>query len=782
MADEPQPLLRLPPPRTLSRKKRKANFPPPPPREPRLHAQVLRAGANDARQHFAEASRSVPQLVTDVPYVRVKLAPGTIASDEELKSVGLIPVFRREDAVLAAYSPERDLRTFESKLSSYAKLEKKLATLAKIETVGPWTREDRLSARLQGTSFKENQEYTVDLLLLPIEDHPANPQALPAIERFLAAHQGQVVDRVVEPTFTALRVRAGGQALNSLLDYRDDIALVDLPPVAARILVPEVLSAERDALPDVTPPPPTAPAICVVDSGILEGHPILEPAILADLSRSFPAELGPPIPRSPVGPAGHGTQVAGIALYGDVGACVLAKEFKPPLWLLNARFLDDNNELHPDRMPFLREVVTHAKDRCRVFNMSFGLQPSNGNLSINAAELDALTREYNVLFVLSAGNRDSAGEFNSGQLHKQYPEFLLDSSWSVLAPAEGLNVLTVGGITPDRDPFPHPRVGVAPKRAPSPFSLSGTMKNVVKPELVELAGNFALDPALKRWIENDPGMRVATTSDQFAAGRLFGFAHGTSFSAPKVAHAAALILDRLPEASPNLARALLVQSARAPEGVSEWDAKQVLRTCGFGVPDLDRALFCRPQRVTLYYEGEIEVDEVKLFELPVPKEVSAAKGRKSLSITIAYDPPVSVVHRDRPAGISLTWGVARGDVAESAVQAAIAAEAEKDQEAPPTGEGSSKAKKSVFMTGKVPKRPQQRGTVQKNVFPWSRGEHGETYRLAITAKANRPAHADDRQHFAVVATLECEDSLVNIYTAVRARLGAGRVRVRVQAP
>lgn len=75
----------------------------------------------------------------------------------------------------------------------------------------------------------------------------------------------------------------------------------------------------------------------------------------------------------------------------------------------------------------------------------------------------------------------------------------------------------------------------------------------------------------------------------------------------------------------------------------------------------------------------------------------------------------------------------------------------------------------------------QRGTVQKNVFQWQRGEHGDTYRLAVTAKATRPAHADDRQRFAVVATLECEDAGVNVYTAVRTRLAAGRVRVRVKA-
>jgi len=782
MADnESHPLLRLLPPKKLERKKRKPNFPPPPQRVPQQHAQGLRQGADLVRQHLRDAAQRFPQLATDVPYVRIKLAPGAIASDDELRSLGLIPVFRREDSVLAAYSTDRDLRVLDSQIDSYAKLKKKLAALAKIEAITAWSREDRMSSRVRALTIAPDREYTVDMVLLPIEGHPANPQALPVIERFLASQNGKVVDRAVEPTFTALRVRVGGQALNSLLDYRDDVALVDLPP-AAHLLVPQVLSQDLDSLGEVPAPPPTAPAQCVVASVILAGPPLLEASILADRSRSFPAELGPPIPQAPVDDAGHGTQVAGVALYGDVGKCVLAKAFTPPLWLVNARFLDDQNRLHPDRMPFLRDVVQHVRPRCRVLNLSFGLEPCDGFLSVHAAELDALTREFGVLFVVSSGNGSADELFNAGQLKKPYPEYLLEPEWRVLAPAEALNVLTVGGISPDRDPHPHPLTPVAPKRAPSPFSRSGALKNVVKPELVEVAGNFAHDPTLRRWIDNDPGVRVPTTSDRVAEGKLVGFAHGTSFAAPKVANAAAQIVDRYPEATTNLLRALLVQSAQLPEGVADWDIKRAMQLCGFGVPDLDRALYCRPQRVTLYYEGEIEVDEVKVLEIPVPSEFSAAKGRKTLSVSLAYDPPVSVVHRDRPAGVQLTWELARGDVSESEVLAAIAAEAARDADAVPSVELEEKAKKAkrVFMMGGLPKRCQQRGTVQKNVFQWQRGEHGDPYRLAITAKATRPAHAEDRQRFAVVATLECEDAEVNAYTAVRTRLAAGRVRVRVK--
>ena len=771
MADEDSPLLRLAAPRTLPRRKRGPAFPPPPDRNPPQHGQVLGRGLAEVRRHFDEAVERLPTFATDVPYVRIELAPNTFVTDAELGSIGLVPVYRREDAILAAYARERDLRTFQSQLASYSQLKKKLTVLAKIESFKPWSRDDRTSARLKALTIAPASEYTVDLLLMPALGEAPNPQAVRAVEHFVTANRGRVVDRAWEPIFAALRVRLRGQALDEMLDYRDDVALVDLPPTA-RVIVPEALSLKLDDVPTVDAPADTSAVICVVDSGVLEGHPLLEPAIVTAKSRSFPAGLGAPVPTTPA--AGHGTQVAGIALYGDVAACAHAKTFEPPLRVINARMLDDNNELHPDRMPFLREVVEHVKDECRVLNLSFGLEPHEGFLSVHAAELDALAREFCVLFVVSSGHV-ARPHLQAQPPPKNYPEFMLGEHWRVLAPGEALNVLTVGGITSNADPFdPHPsRRVVAPKRAPTAFGCTGGIKNVIKPELVEVAGNLAYDDLTKTWIENEPGLRVVTTSPRFATGGLLSFVLGTSYSAPKVAHLAARLVERYPDASPNLLRALLVQSARLPEGVVDWDLSRALRLCGFGVPDLDRAMYCRPQRATLYYEGEIVPDEVKLFDIPVPPEFAKTKGRKAITVTVAFDPPVSVVHRDRPAGVHLTWRLARGDVPVSKVETAIAAEAVQDDDA------KEPDSKSPFRRGDLPSRIQQHGTVQKNVFSWKRGVYGDMYRLAVIAKAVRPAHAETRQGFAIVVSLECEDERVNVFNLVRTRLGAGRVRIRV---
>src|SRR5262249_3698074 len=62
------PLLRLLPPRTLERRRRKPSFPPPPARAPAQHATGLRRGTDAVREHLRAAAERFPQLATDVPY------------------------------------------------------------------------------------------------------------------------------------------------------------------------------------------------------------------------------------------------------------------------------------------------------------------------------------------------------------------------------------------------------------------------------------------------------------------------------------------------------------------------------------------------------------------------------------------------------------------------------------------------------------------------------------------------------------------------------------------
>src|SRR5207248_1163797 len=58
-------------------------------------------------------------------------------------------------------------------------------------------------------------------------------------------------------------------------------------------------------------PPPDGPLACVVDSGVVAGHPLLSGTVVDE--RDFDSGENTAVDR-----AGHGTHVAGIVFYGDV--------------------------------------------------------------------------------------------------------------------------------------------------------------------------------------------------------------------------------------------------------------------------------------------------------------------------------------------------------------------------------------------------------------------------------------------------------------------------------
>lgn len=785
MADgDKHPLLRLGVPRELPRKRTKVRFPQPPVRDVNRHGRALLVGAEAAQQRVDAAVAISRDLATDVPYVRIQPELRHMVSDADLRGLGLVPVMHRHDHVIAAYATDRRMGALKRKVGEYLRGTSKHTMLSRIATLGPWARADRESPRLAELMIKAGDTYIVDLMFLPMDGARVAPGARSAVARFVHANGGKVLDEMRSTRFQALRVRLGGQSLELLLEYRDDIALIDLPP-KAHVSVPAVVSFSIDDVPEPIVPGDSAPAVCIIDSGIIEGHPLLIDSIASAHSRTFPTTLGPPVPAAGTEAARHGTGVAGVVLYGDLARCVTARTFEPAATLVNARILDDNIELDPDRMPYVRDIVDGLADTCRIFNLSVGLEPAGAALSPYASDLDALVRERDAIFIVSAGNEPPWSQYPKPSQLPEHPAYLLADGREVRQPAEALNALTVGSISTANDPHPaNPAIrGAVGKRTSSPFTRAGALRNVVKPDLVEEGGDIGIDTQLDRWVLSNPGLRIPTTGPEFATGKLLTYTEGTSIAAPKVAHRAARILRAMPDASANLVRALLVNSAGFPEGAHAYPSEQAMKLCGFGVPDLDRALYCTDQRATLYFAGEIAIDAVLLFDIPVPSELTDSKGKKRITVTVAYDPPVSALEQIRPAGINLTWKVAKGNVAADVLMAELVAAAE--QELAGTRDDGSvprkKTRKKVFEAGALPRRIQQRGTVQKNIFEWTNKVPGDTWRLALTAKATRAVHANDTQRYAVVVTIEHARSEVAVYQAVHARVPAGRVRVRVPA-
>ncbi len=143
--------------------------------------------------------------------------------------------------------------------------------------------------------------------------------------------------------------------------------------------------------------------------------------------------------------------VAGIALYGDVEACLRASRFIPQLRLFSGRITDENSK---GQTAFVENAVVEAVSYfsghygCKIFNLSFGDEAKpyhGGHVRGLAAVLDSLAQEYGVLFIVSAGNFHGTDEFPMHWLH-EYPDYLFDGACRILDPAPALNALTVGSV------------------------------------------------------------------------------------------------------------------------------------------------------------------------------------------------------------------------------------------------------------------------------------------------------------------------------------------------
>lgn len=122
---------------------------------------------------------------------------------------------------------------------------------------------------------------------------------------------------------------------------------------------------------------------------------------------------------------------------------------------------------------------------------------------------------------------------------------------------------------------------------------------------------------------------------------------GTSFAAPKVAHIAAHIQSVLPDEPCLLYKALIVQSARWPEWTRAdgVDNSQVIRTLGYGIPDLERATTNTDYRTTLITSGEtgIKAGDCDIYQVPIPETMR----RQSYEYEILVEVTLSYVAEPR---------------------------------------------------------------------------------------------------------------------------------------
>ena len=158
----------------------------------------------------------------------------------------------------------------------------------------------------------------------------------------------------------------------------------------------------------------------------------------------------------------------------------------------------------------------------------------------------------------------------------------------------------------------HAHAPIAPKGGLSPFSTTSLPWEdhwPLKPDIVLEGGNVAIDSLGPVPI---PSLSLLTTGHR-PAERSFTTAHATSAATALAARLAAQVMEAYPSLWPETVRGLIVHSAEwtdamkdaylpASQNPSKGDYQKLLRRCGFGVPDPDRALWSVANSLTMVVE------------------------------------------------------------------------------------------------------------------------------------------------------------------------------------
>jgi len=459
-------------------------------------------------------------------------------------------------------------------------------------------------------------------------------------------------------------VELSGAALMDLPAELPDIYHVTPP---ARPSIPEMLDPYDGVdLPEVENPPESASTVAILDSGTAERHPLLEPLLVGPGVSAIPGDL------SADDSNGHGTRMAGVAAYGDLGQSLgQGDAIRGRATLQNHRILSGNDQpsqefmLDRTRDAILAAEATNAPRR--VFSLSVGAPTGNpGDRTPWGAAIDQLAYDQGAgrLISVAAGNEPPIGK----PAPSDYPTKNL--SGGLLSPGEAVNAITVGAVTDfdSVDGSDPNRTPLAEKGSLCPASRCDVGGNrPIKPDVVAEGGNLSTDGTTSR---ADAGMQLVTTSRGHAIGPWLELTGATSAATAQISGDLAEIWEANPTRWPQTIRGLLIHSARwTPAMLSQFsDRRERLRAFGYGRPNIDAARQSILERPTLLLEHRIYPEralgaghEMHFVQLPLPDDELRALGgaQVEISVTLSYfmEPNESRIRRYQ--GASLKWGLQR---------------------------------------------------------------------------------------------------------------------------
>ena len=455
------------------------------------------------------------------------------------------------------------------------------------------------------------------------------------------------------------------ETIGQIIENTDAVAEVrlarDTPVFFMEMDSPEQALWSEELAARLVKPGDNAPAVCILDSGTTRRHRLIAPALAEEDQQAWRNDWHGEDTSSQWW--GHGTQMSGVALYGDLTE-VLAGDHAIELFhrLESVKILPDHEENKPSLYGHITatavgRVEVQAPERRRAYCLAVasGGDYWRGRPSSWSAKIDDLAYgdgENQRLIIISAGN-----------IGTYYPaaEYLnRNDTTGIESPAQAWNALTVGAIT-ERRTITHPDFSewkaMAPSGDLSPCSRTSVSWNddwPIKPDVVFEGGNYGVDPVTGISDHLDD-LALLTTFNR-PEERVFTTTSETSAATAQVARMAAQILADQPELWPETVRALIVHSAEwtsemlahLPPDPNRGDHRLVLRRYGYGVPSLARALRSLSSDVTLVIESDLQPYisdgskvrncDMMLHALPWPVEALKAldSTQVEMRVTLSY--------------------------------------------------------------------------------------------------------------------------------------------------
>lgn len=398
--------------------------------------------------------------------------------------------------------------------------------------------------------------------------------------------------------------------------------------------------------------------VTLLDTGVSRAHPLIQPALAVDDRHAANPAWGLDDIR------GHGTQLAGLALYGDLTWTLQATLPVTVANRLESVKLIPEAGMNPHHLlgAMTRgavDAVEAVSDRRRTFTMASTTgedTPHDGAPTSWSSEVDQLAagvsgvKKLKRLILVSAGNTDNF-TFGAGS----YLDTCDLGENEVESPAQAWNAICVGAYTTKTNlPAGTAQTALAPAGDLSPASRTASWAShwPLKPDVVHEGGN---------WInfEPPPPMRhgwlsLLSTHHNYPA-RSFCFSHDTSAATALAAKEITELWSLYPQLWPETIRALYVSSARwtqqmrshLPAAAQKGDYARLFRRYGYGVPDMQRARRSASNALTLIVEDEIVPyglsektggdvhNEMRLFTLPWPVEELRKLGNSEVTLRVA---------------------------------------------------------------------------------------------------------------------------------------------------